>query len=69
VITDYTNRFGVNLAPTPKNDPKLLAPVKVRVRWPFSVAGRRVEPDQVLELPRFDAESMRALGRVQIIEG
>jgi hypothetical protein len=55
--------------PFPGNPPELLKPTRCKVLRPFSVAGRRVEPDQVLELPRFDAESMRALGRVQIIEG
>ena len=66
MITDYTNRFGVNLAPTPKNDPKLLALVWCVVLRPFFVAGKEVKINDKVKLPLHDAESLRALGKVQI---
>ena len=68
MITDYINRMGLNLAPTPKNDPKLLAAVKVLVRRPFYVGGQEVRIGEEIKLQRHDAISMQALGRVQILE-
>jgi hypothetical protein len=65
--TDFSRAAG-DFAPTPKNDPRLLKPVKVRVLRPFCVRGARVEPDQVLELPRHDATSLAAIGKLQILE-
>ena len=68
MITDYINRMGVNLAPTPKNDPKQLAPVKCLVRRPFYVAGEEVRIGEQIQLPRHDAVSLQALGKVKILE-
>ena len=68
MITDYINRFGVNLAPTPKNDPKLLAPVKCLVRRPFWVAGQLVAIGSEIKLARHDAQSLAAIGKVKILE-
>jgi len=40
----------------------------VKVLKAFFVAGRRVEPGEVVTLQRHDAESMAALGRVEILK-
>ena len=68
MITDHINRMGLDLAPTPRNDPKLLAPVKVLVRRPFFVGGREVRIGDEIKLPRHDAISLQAIGKVQILE-
>ena len=62
MITDYINRLGLNLAPTPN------APVKVLVRRPFFVGGREVRIGDEIKLPRHDAISLQAIGKVQILE-
>ena len=62
MITDYMNR-GV---PAPSNDPRLLKRVRCRVLEPFYVRGEVVQPGQRIELEQADAESMRAIGRVEI---
>lgn len=51
----------------PRVDPRLLEPVRCRVLRAFCVGGARVEPGEIVELTRFDAQSMRALGRVEIL--
>ena len=50
------------------NDPKLLAPVKVLVRRPFYVAGKEMKVGEEIKLSRHDADSLRAIGKVQILE-
>lgn len=68
MITDYSNRFGFSgPAPTPRNDPKLLELVRCRVLRAFCVAGKRVEVDQVVELPQHDARSLAAIGKLKIL--
>lgn len=67
MITDYINRFGVDLGPTPKNDPKLLEPVKVRVRRPFWVGGKEAKIGDQVKLARHDALSLQAIGKVEIL--
>ena len=65
----YSNRFGVDRAPAPRNDPKLLAKVKVKVLRPFGLAGGRVaKVGEIVELPRYDAESLAAIGKVEIVK-
>jgi hypothetical protein len=56
-------QFGAN-ASMPKNDPRLMELVTVKVTKSFYANGRRVSPGELIELPRFDAESMAALKRV-----
>ena len=48
------------------NPATLMAKVRCRVLKPFCVAGQRVEPDQVVELARHDAESLCAAGKVEL---
>lgn len=67
-IMDYRDRPLVDLAPTPKNDPKLLAPVNVRVRRPFYVGGQEARIGDEIKLPRHDAVSLQAIGKVEILE-
>lgn len=68
MITDYTNRFaGVDLAPAPRNDPKLLALVAVRCKRPFWLKGKPVAVGAVVQLQRHDALSLQAIGKVEIL--
>jgi len=53
-------------APAP-NPPELLAATKCRVLKPFCGAGKRVEPGKIIELPKHDAQSLAAIGRVEIV--
>ena len=62
-------RLGALNAPPVRNDPKLMALVTCRVLKAFGAFGRRVEAGEEIRLPLHDAASMRALGRVEIIEG
>ena len=52
--------------PPAPNPPELMTPTRCRVLRPFGVAGKRVEPGQVIELAAHDAFSMVALKRVEI---
>lgn len=49
------------------NDPALFAPTKVRVVRPFCIGGARVEPGEVVKLPKHDADSMVAIGRAELV--
>lgn len=49
------------------NPPELMAPVRCRVLRPFCVAGQRVEIGAYVDLPKYDADSLRATGRVEIV--
>ena len=53
--------------PPAANPPELMKPTRCRVLRPFCVAGKRVEPGQTVELARHDAESMKAIGRVEVL--
>ncbi len=55
-------------APLPVNDPKLFAPVRIRVIKPFYIEGRLVCKDDIVKLGRFNAESLQAIGRCEILE-
>jgi hypothetical protein len=74
MITDYINRLGLNLAPTPKNDPKQLGLVKCLVRRPFIIAAEGDQNGWLLpigveiKLPRREALHLQGLGKVQILE-
>ena len=48
-----------------RQDPKLFEPVKVRVLKSFWVGGKAVQPGEIIMLAKHDAESMRALRRVE----
>jgi hypothetical protein len=68
MITEYTNRCGADLARAPRNDPKLFELVRVRILRRFQLAGGAVaEVGTEIELPRFDAVSMAALKRVELL--
>jgi hypothetical protein len=54
--------------PPPKNERRLLEPVKGRVVKPFCVRGTRLEPGAIVELPRFDARSLAAAGRLELLD-
>lgn len=47
----------------PKNDPRLLEPVRLQVLTPFCVGGKRQEVGTIVSLPRHDAAGLIALGR------
>ena len=49
------------------NPSGLLMLTRCRVLRPFYVAGKRVEPSQVIDLAAHDASSMAALKRVEIL--
>jgi len=51
-------------APTPAH---LLAPTRCRVLRPIFVRGERVEVDEIIELPKHDAVSLAACGKVSIL--
>ena len=51
----------------PKNAPELLRPTRCRVLKAFSVAGRRIEVGEVVELARHDAESLAAIGEAELL--
>ena len=56
----------LNRPPAP-NPPALVAPTRCRVLVAFCVAGERIEPGEIVTLQKHDADSMRALGRVEIL--
>lgn len=59
--------FGRNLAPAPVNDPQLFTPTHCRVIKLFCVSGKPVEIGSVITLPAHDAESLKAINKVEII--
>lgn len=59
--------FLLQAKPAP-NPPELLAPTSCRVLRAFSVRGARVEIGEIVTLTRFDAESLKAIGKVEIIK-
>lgn len=55
--------------PFPGNAPELMKPVKVRVLKAFGIGARGIaEPGTTVELPRHDALSMAAIGRVELLK-
>ena len=62
---EQAERDRVNFlnAPVPPNPPDLVRLVRVRVVRPFFVGGRRVEPSEIVELPKFEADSISATGK------
>ena len=56
----------LNTTPAP-NPPELVAPVLVGVLRSFCVGGRRQEAGGTIELQRFDAESLAAIGRCVVL--
>lgn len=61
-------RVAVLNGPAPKDRPELMALVRCEVLRAFCVNGRRVEPGAVVELPRYEAKSMQAIGRVRLLD-
>jgi len=57
----------LNKPPAP-NPPELLALVRCEARRPFFLAGKEVKVGEMVKLPRHDAQSLAALGRVRVIE-
>lgn len=58
-------RLAVLNAPSPRNDPKLLAEVKVRCVVPFYALGRALEVGEVVSIEEHVARDMVALGRAE----
>jgi hypothetical protein len=54
-------------APLPTNDPRLIAPTRVKVLRPFHVAGVPLAIGATTTLTRADADSMIALGKAQLV--
>ena len=50
------------------NPPHLMRPVRVLVLRPFCINGKAICIDNVVELPFFDARSLAALKKCEIIE-
>lgn len=67
-ISEAERRDRQELSRTVHNDQRLFTPTRCRVlKSSFCVGGRPVELGSVFELPRHDAESLKALGKVEII--
>jgi len=61
-------RQAVLSKPPAPNPPELLAPVKVRVLKPFGLGADRIaQLGEIVELPRHDAQSLAAIGRVELL--
>lgn len=52
----------------PENPEYLTRMVRVKVLMPFCVKGQRVEPGATVELARYDALSLAASGKVDILK-
>ena len=59
--------FTRNLAPAPKQDPKLFEEIAVKVLKPFYVSGKIVTKDAVVRIPRHLAIDLRAIGKVELV--
>ena len=57
----------MNHRPAP-NPPELIAPTKCKVLRPFFVGGKQTEIDAEITLQRFDAISLAALGKVELVK-
>ncbi|MCC6543091.1 MAG: hypothetical protein IT392_01140 [Nitrospirae bacterium] len=56
-------------APLPQSNPEAIRPTKCKVlRAAFCIHGKPVQIGQILIMPYIDAESLRATGKVEIIE-
>lgn len=56
----------LNAAP-PRNDERLLAPVRVKVLRPFRLNGEPQKVGATVTLPKHDADSLCAIGRAELI--
>ena len=54
-------------APLPQNPPALTAPTRCQVMRAFCIAGQRQEPGAEVTLPRFDAISLAAIKKLEIL--
>jgi hypothetical protein len=61
-------RLAYLRGPAPRNDPFLLELVRVRVLKRFGLGADRIaQLGEIVELPRHDAQSLAAIGRVESI--
>lgn len=60
------DRIGYLNGPLPRNAPELLEPTRCVVLRPFFVGGQSVEVGAVVTLPRYDAVSLAAIGKVEL---
>jgi hypothetical protein len=63
------DRLAILDKPPAPNPPELLKPTRVKVLRAFCVARARVEPGEVVTLPRADADSLVAIGKAQLVSG
>jgi hypothetical protein len=61
-------RFAELSKPFPGNPPELLAPTRVKVLRPFCVGGKPLAIGTTTTLPRADADSLVAIGKVQLLK-
>lgn len=54
-------------AQIPQNPPGLFTPTQVRCLRSFFIAGKRIEPGQVVSIEYHIAESLKAIGKVEYI--
>ena len=54
--------------PPPANPANLTMPTRCRATRSFYVRGRCILPGTVLEIERHDAESLAAIGRVELLD-
>ena len=57
----------VELAPTPKNDPRLLRLVRVKVIVPFCLGGQPLSVGAQVEIPFHLAQDLRAIGKIHFL--
>ena len=64
------NRIAILNGPLPKNDPRLLEKIKVRVIRPFYAAGGLLQTPEmgIILIARFEAGDLRARGKVEILD-
>lgn len=60
-------RMAELMRPPLHNDQRLFTPTKCRVLKMFCVGGKPVEVGSTVVLPKHDAESLQALGKVSIL--
>lgn len=64
-----SNRINfLKTAALPQNQPGLFHPTKVRVLKSFCINGKPVEVGTIISLPWHDAESLKAIGKCEIIQ-
>jgi hypothetical protein len=60
-------RIACLTGPLPQDDPALHRPTKIRVIKPFFISGKRVEIGEVASVPRFEADGLISLRRVEFV--